>query len=121
MFYTACYQLAFFVFCHFSINLLHRCCLPCVGFASSLTKLWSVRWFVGLWQCACKKRWLIFSSFLSFIVYGSAAIDKLLSSSIIGYTFIIVLSKSSQSCVRLSLVSRLKKSPKSLLMIMYLR
>ena len=25
-----------------------------VGFASSLTKLWSRRWLVGIWQCACK-------------------------------------------------------------------
>ena len=40
MHYTMCYRLVFFVFCHFSINLLHRFCLLCVGFASSLTKLW---------------------------------------------------------------------------------
>ena len=25
-----------------------------VGFASSLTKLWTVRWLVRPWQCACK-------------------------------------------------------------------
>jgi hypothetical protein len=29
------------------------------GFASSLTKLWLERWLVGLWQCACKMRWLL--------------------------------------------------------------
>ena len=28
--------------------------LSCVGFASSLTKLWSVLGLVRLWQCACK-------------------------------------------------------------------
>jgi hypothetical protein len=27
--------------------------LSCVGFASSLTKLWTVRGLAGLWQCAC--------------------------------------------------------------------
>jgi hypothetical protein len=27
------------------------------GFASSLTKLWMMRWHVWLWQCACKLGW----------------------------------------------------------------
>ena len=33
--YTACYRLVFFVFSHFSINLLLRFCLPCIGFGGS--------------------------------------------------------------------------------------
>jgi len=39
--YTACYQLAFFVFYHFSINLLHRFCLPCVGVGKLFGWFWS--------------------------------------------------------------------------------
>jgi len=33
--YTACYRLVFIVFCHFPFNLLHRFCLPFVGFGGS--------------------------------------------------------------------------------------
>jgi hypothetical protein len=33
--YTVCYRLVFFVFSHFSFNLLHRFCLLCVGFGGS--------------------------------------------------------------------------------------
>jgi len=35
----------------------------CVGFASSLTKLWVKCWLVGLWQCACKSGRLLFIHF----------------------------------------------------------
>jgi hypothetical protein len=42
MFYTACYRLVFFIFCNFSINLLHRFCLPCV---------WVGKLFGWFWAC----------------------------------------------------------------------
>src|SRR5690554_4278365 len=42
MFYIRCYRLVFFVFRHFSINLLHRCCLPCV---------WVGKLFGWFWSC----------------------------------------------------------------------
>ena len=47
---------AFFIFFEGSGNFL-KTILSCVGFASSLTKLWFERWLVGLWQSACKKGW----------------------------------------------------------------
>jgi hypothetical protein len=39
--YTACYRLVFFVFRHFSINLLHRFCLPCVWVGKLFGWFWS--------------------------------------------------------------------------------
>jgi len=50
---------AFFIFLEGLANFL-KTILSCVGFASSLTKLWSVRWLGGLWQCACKMGWFTF-------------------------------------------------------------
>ncbi len=44
----------------------------CVGFASSLTKLWMERWLVGLWQCACKWGYSI--------LLGSIAVSFLIKS-----------------------------------------
>ena len=45
--YTACYRLVFFVFRHFSINLLHRFCLPCVGVGKLFGWFWSC---VGIFE-----------------------------------------------------------------------
>jgi len=47
----SCVSVFYFFMCRqFFKNNFSRC----VGFASSLTKLWLERWLVGLCQCACK-------------------------------------------------------------------
>ena len=76
--HTRCYHQCFLVFRGLSVYMLLRFSLSfvvrwgifknffcfCVGFASSLTKLWLVR----LWQCACK--WCG-HHFISFLLFSS--------------------------------------------------
>ena len=44
MHYTRCYRLVFFVFRHFSFNLLLLSCLPCVGVGKLFGWFWSCGW-----------------------------------------------------------------------------